>query len=285
MRRAEGKGYWPEDLSRIAPEGFLLLSLAGVQVGLASNSSKWLSDAEGALGRFAGARAEDISVAYEVVSSTPRGRDQAGDDARGDVCLRCVESQGFELQGRRFEVRADLERRRVWVKGPPALEPLFVVLRYLLPALIQDGALIHGAGLAANGQGWICSGPSGCGKSTIAKLFPSAALCDELVAARWVQGRAMVEALPFWSNRPGVAPLAGIHFLRHGTSHRRTRLSSAEAFRRLSREVLWPTHVPSRVASSLEAIATLIDRIPCYDLEFSPDAEVWPVLVGEVATP
>lgn len=285
MRRAAREGYWPEDHSRIAPEDVLFLSLAGVQVGLSSNSHQWLVDAAGALGRFAGTRAGDISVAYEVVSSTHRDRNRAGNDASGGVCLRCVGPQGFELQGVQFEARVDLEKCRVWVKGPRALEPLFVVLRYLLPALIRDGALIHGAGLAANGQGWICSGPSGCGKSTLAKLFPSAALCDELVAARWVQGRAMVEALPFWSNRPGSAPLAGIHFLRHGTFHRRSRLSPAEAFRRLSREVLWPTHAPSRVASSFAAAAALVDRIPCYDLEFSPDPGVWPVLIGEVAAP
>lgn len=196
-------------------------------------------------------------------------------------CLLSPTVGGFSLQGSNFAAEVELRAGQAVLRGPVSLAPLLELLRHLLPVLTVDGLVVHGVGLAGDGRGWVGSGPSGCGKSTLARLFPHAAMSEELVAVRRREGGFVVEGLPFWGRAPRQVPLEGLLFLQHGRGHRRLPLSPGQALQRLAAQVLWPSWVPGRMAASFALAVELVQEVGCYELAFAPEPGVWPVLTGQ----
>ncbi|MEM9556088.1 MAG: hypothetical protein AAGC60_17660 [Acidobacteriota bacterium] len=231
-----------------------------------------------------------LRVVYRVVdrrTPSPRALEAARRAPLRTDPAAPTEIVGVGFRGR-FEPRpgVDLE-----VEGIRALAPLDRLLQ-LLWTRHRRGLILHGAALVEPGgardhgdrRGWLCTGPSGVGKSTLAGLFPHHALCDELTAVRVEQGDVpRIDSLPFWRGRPGSAPLAGIHLLRHGASHRRHRLSPRQALAALRTEVSWPVPDRDAVERALDALTRLVRAVPVWRLEFRPDRDVWHELTREAA--
>ena len=186
---------------------------------------------------------------------------------------------GFTAVTRTVVADVDLGARRAHLRGPCALYPLDNLLRYLLPALHEQGVLLHAAAL----EGLVACGPSGAGKSTLARLVGEHALSDELCAVRRTpDGRFRVTSLPFWRARPGSAELRALLFLRHGEAHRLERLSTSEALKRLTTQILWPIALDDAMEALLTRVALLIERVPAFELAFSPSADVWEYIQEQV---
>lgn len=256
------------------------LRFAGVVVEVECASAAWLDLVRGYFGGFCSHEPAEVHIQYRL--TTP----EEEEDSRGvgsplNHCRLTAWEGGFDLDGDSFRAGVRLREGLAWAEGPLSLAPLLALLRFLLPALVANGFVVHAAALAGTGGGWLCCGPSGCGKTTLAKLFPDLALADELVAVRRQGQDFLVEALPFWTGRPRRSRLVGVHFLRHGETHSRRPLSAAEAVRRLAREVIWPTYAVAEMGAAFAVLTQLVASLPCFELAFAPRRDVWPVLSGE----
>jgi hypothetical protein len=78
--------------------------------------------------------------------------------------------------------------------------------------LSRGGCLFHAAAVAVQGRAHLFPGRSGAGKSTLASLA-RVPLGDELCAVVPGPGGLRVYGTPWWSGRPGSAPLAGVYAL------------------------------------------------------------------------
>ena len=181
-------------------------------------------------------------------------------------------ANGFSARTKTASAIVDLDRRRAKLRGPRAAYPLDNLLRYLLPALSEQGVLFHSAAL----EGVIACGPSGAGKSTLASLSGKHALCDELCAVRRdPSGRYRASSLPFWQARPGSTELEAVVLLSHAAHHRLRRVCASEALRRLSTQILWPVAISSAMDRALDQVAGLVQSVPVFELAFAKDASVW----------
>lgn len=169
----------------------------------------------------------------------------------------------------------DLDARRARLRGPRALYPVDNLFRHLLPALGEQGVLVHGAALAKRGRGVLACGPSGAGKSTLARLAGERALCDELAAVYADDDGYRLESLPFWNARPGSADLTAILLLHHGREHRAEPVPRANALRRITQQVLWPVELPVAMDRALGHVASLVAAVPVFELWFRPEPNVW----------
>jgi hypothetical protein len=126
--------------------------------------------------------------------------------ARRDGRLRVegAETMGFlDEAARRGEVVADASF--LAVDG-------FLRAAITLDVLGRGGCLFHAAAVAVDGGAHLVPGRSGSGKSTFAALA-SEPLSDELCAVVPGPEGFAVHGTPWWTGRPGSAPLAGIHVL------------------------------------------------------------------------
>lgn len=169
----------------------------------------------------------------------------------------------------------DLDARHASVRGPRALYPVDNMFRHLLPALGEQGALVHSAALANNGRGVLACGPSGAGKSTLASLAGDNALCDELSAVSSHDDGYRLTSLPFWNARPGSVDLRAVVLLRHGAEHRLAPLTRADALRRVFQQILWPVELPRAMERTLGHVSALVDEVPVFELAFRPEPSVW----------
>jgi hypothetical protein len=190
--------------------------------------------------------------------------------------------RGFTARTDTTSADVDLEARRATLRGPQAMYPLDNLLRHLLPALGEQGALVHGATLAKDHRGVLACGPSGAGKSTLASLAGEHALCDELSAVHDSDGGYRLTSLPFWKARPGSVDLTAVLLLRHGREHRLASLSKADAMRKLSQQVLWPVEVPHAMDRALGQVSALVESVSVVELAFSPDPSVWDFITEQV---
>lgn len=258
---------------------WLALRLPGVRIQLVSDCPAWLALVRRHWAGWVTEEPGGFFVACMVEGTM--GAASAGQGAAGPKPVVRATARGFALEGGNFSAEVDLQAQRALLRGPATLAPLVALLPHLLTVLMNDGLVVHGVGLAEGRRGWVGAGPSGCGKSTLARLFPGAALSDELVAVRRGAEGFMVEALPFWASASRQAPLAAIHFLRHGRIHQRHPLAPGQALQRLAAQVVWPFAVPRRMATSLALAAELVQGVPCFELAFAPEMGVWRVLTGE----
>ena len=230
--------------------------------------------------RFAGF--ETAAEASFVIAQSPTAG--AGIVAGGPppAEIRVVSGETIlEMRGPGFSARIDLERRRAEIAGPEAAYPADMLLRELLPLLSPHSLILHCALLSDGDRAWACAGPSGCGKSTLAGLIPERALCDELASMSCDTGRFRARSLPYWDARPGGGDLAGVMLLRHGDAQRRRRISPERAFAELVPEVVWPSVAEKALARCLATLGDLAERIPAWELEFAPRADVWNAITAE----
>jgi hypothetical protein len=164
------------------------------------------------------------------------------------------------------EIRLNAGARTEFVDG---------ALRTQLPELAAPALVAHGALLTDGARGFLCCGFSGAGKTTLAALLPERALCDELALVRAAAGGFEGVSLPYWTARPGCAPLAGVFLLEHAPEHRRWRLAPVAAARALRAHIYWPTRQPAALRGAFATLAGLTAAVPVWRLGFARDPGVW----------
>jgi hypothetical protein len=158
------------------------------------------------------------------------------------------------------------------------------VLRILHSLILAErgGFLLHAASAICGGRAYLFSGVSGAGKTTMTRLAPAdiTLLTDEISYLRPSADGYAAFGTPFAGElaRAGencTAPVSALFFLEQGPENRVDELTSAEAVRRLMRNILFFAEDHRLVEKLLATACDFVARVPIRRLTFYPDARVW----------
>lgn len=152
-----------------------------------------------------------------------------------------------------------------------------LLLMYILSG--RGGALLHAAGLAIDGRGYIFPGRSGAGKSTLSRIFlqrdGAEMLSDDRMIVRKTDGKLKAFGTP-WAGDAGIAEnkgvmLNGIFFIRHAETNRIQGLTAKEAFERLMPITSIPWYDEKALQNIFAFCEDMVLNVPAYELHFRPD--------------
>jgi hypothetical protein len=155
---------------------------------------------------------------------------------------------------------------------------LLLTIHYLAQA---GGLIVHAAGVAEGGRGYLFAGPSGVGKSTMASLWSWQPGCvvlgEDTAIVTMKDGRPWLYGTP-WHQDPGRCaplgvPLAGMFLLSHGGENRVMTNGQAEGAARLLGNCLLPLYQRGAMQAILEGIDKVSGCVPIYELAFRPDGD------------
>ncbi len=160
----------------------------------------------------------------------------------------------------------------------PLHYPLDQLLLMFLLAL-QQGVIVHAAGLARAGRGVFLAGRSGAGKTTFMRQCTGRAdlegLSDDRVIAREIDGSLKLFGTP-WAGEGRVAvnrraDLAAVAFLHQSRRNELRPIGAAAAFQQLlaTVSILWFDRERMEAATSF--CERLVSSVPCYELHFRPE--------------
>ncbi len=166
--------------------------------------------------------------------------------------------------------------------GEVLSEPSAVVLAPLLRAMVAidvaaaGGCLFHAAAVVVGGAGYLLPGRSGAGKSTFASLARDP-LADEVAVVLPANGGYSVHGTPWWSGRPGSAPLAAVYSLAWGGEAIEP-LGPADAVRSLASSLVVPIGGPPALGRAFHVATAVAATIPFARLSFRLDSDVDAIL-------
>jgi hypothetical protein len=165
--------------------------------------------------------------------------------------------------------------------NPYSLDSVMRILHSLILAR-RGGFLLHAASGICDGRAYLFSGVSGAGKTTITRLAPPhvTLLTDEISYIRPSANGYAAFGTPFAGElaRPGencTASISALFFLEQGPENRIDELSTAEAVRRLMRNILFFAEDKVLIEKLLATACDFVSRVPIRRLTFYPDARVW----------
>jgi len=216
----------------------------------------------------------------------------------GDVRVR-REGDEWLLQRGDFHARWDPRSGRGSVRqdaNPYSLDSVLRIVHSLILAE-RGGFLLHSASAICDGRAYLFSGVSGAGKTTMTRLAPAAItlLTDEISYVRPNHDRPN-DVRPS-NDRPSghgyhafgtpfsgelakagencAAPVAALFFLEQGPENRADELPSADAVRRLMRNILFFAEDKGLVDRLFVTACDFVGRVPIRRLTFYPDSRVW----------
>jgi len=230
----------------------------------------------------------EFELDFEITEPRP-----ASDD---DVRV-CRDGAHWRFERGDFSARWDPHSRRGSVRQHANPYSVDAVLRILHSLILAErgGFLLHAASAICDGRACLFSGVSGAGKTTMTRLAPPdvTLLTDEISYVRPnvvrpsdvrpADGDYRAFGTPFAGElaRPGEntsAPISALFFLEKGPENHVEELPSAEAVRRLMRNILFFAEDPALVEKLLASACDFVARVPIRRLMFYPDPKVW----GEV---
>jgi len=214
---------------------------------------------------------DTVPVSDDDVSVRREGNNEGNNKdwliERGDFCARWNPRTG---QGR---VRQSA--------NPYSLDSVLRILHSLILAE-RGGFLLHAASAICDGRAYLFSGVSGAGKTTMTQLAPAdiTLLTDEISYLRPSADGYAAYGTPFAGElaRAGencAAPVSALFFLEQGPENRVDELTSAEAVRRLMRNILFFAEDHGLMEKLLATACDFVARVPIRRLTFYPDSRVW----------
>ncbi len=174
--------------------------------------------------------------------------------------------------------------------NPYSLDSVLRILHSLILAR-RGGFLLHAASAICDGRAFLFSGVSGAGKTTMTRIATPdvTLLTDEISYVRPFNDGPYVHAgfgsyrafgTPFAGELAKAgentsAPIAALFFLEKGPENRIDDVPSAEAVRRLMRNILFFAEDPSLVEELLATACAFVAALPIRRLTFYPDSRVW----------
>ncbi|MGC2248560.1 MAG: hypothetical protein WA609_18280 [Terriglobales bacterium] len=226
----------------------------------------------------------EFALDFEILSPRP-----ASDD---DVRVR-REGEEWVLERGDFSARWDPRTGRGLVRqnaNPYSLDSVLRILHSLILAK-RGGFLLHAASAICDGRAFLFSGVSGAGKTTMTRIATPdvTLLTDEISYIRPFDERSGAGAgvksyrafgTPFAGELAKAgentsAPIGALFFLDKGPANRIEELSSAEAVRRLMRNILFFAEDPNLVEELLATACAFVASLPIRRLTFYPDSRVW----------
>jgi hypothetical protein len=196
----------------------------------------------------------------------------------------CRDGDEWLMQRGDFRARWDPRTGRGTVRQDANPYSLDTVLRILHSLILAErgGFLLHAASAICDGQAFLFSGVSGAGKTTMTRLAPPdiTLLTDEISYLRPSAGGYAAFGTPFAGElaRSGEncsAPVSALFFLEQGPENRIDELASAEAVRRLMRNILFFAEDHALVEKLFATACEFVAMVPIRRLTFYPDGRVW----------
>ena len=138
--------------------------------------------------------------------------------------------------------------------------------------------VVHACGLSIEGRGLIFCGRSGAGKTTIARLWKAEGatlLNDDRVILRAAADGPRLESSPWHGEDPEVnnlsVPLRAIVHLNQASENRLSRLRGAGPLAALLATSVAPFYSAPAMEMLLEPWSRMVEGVPSYRLDFTPD--------------
>jgi len=252
------------------------VEIGDIPILLRPNDSKFCEVLED---RYAGFTNPDADPTCQFdIQLDPKGR-PSDEDAK-------VTRHGALWSFQRGDFRAtwDARARHGRIRQCPNPYSIDTVLRitHSLVLAEEGGFLVHAASAIRGRRAFLFAGVSGAGKTTIARLTPPDAtvLTDEISYVRRIGNHYQAYGTPFAGElaRAGEncsAQVSALFFLEKGPENRVDELSSAEAVRRLLRNILFFAGDQRLVEKLFATACDFVGRVPIRRLTFYPDARVW----------
>ena len=210
-----------------------------------------------------------------------------------ELCQSDCSDDGSELVVRTSQAAIDFERERSEAADVAAgrtprdfsddyLETL-AVYRKIAEALPARGSvLVHGSCVAVDGMAYLFCAPSGTGKSTHARLWRellgerATMVNDDKPLVHVADVGVLVYGTP-WNGKHRLSaniavPLKALCLLARGAENRITRISAAEAYPALMKQVYRPAD-PIALAKTLDLVDCLLGNVALWRLECNTGIE------------
>ena len=258
-----------------APLKVACVEIGRVPIALSTCDDRFLDLLRQRYDGFLSSSPPEFELEFDLADTGPVSDDDVrvrreGDEwllERGDFCARWNPRTG---QGR---VRQSA--------NPYSLDSVLRILHSLILAE-RGGFLLHAASAICDGRAYLFSGVSGAGKTTMTRLAPAdiTLLTDEISYLRPSADGYAAYGTPFAGElaRAGencAAPVSALFFLEQGPENRVDELTSAEAVRRLMRNILFFAEDHGLMEKLLATACDFVARVPIRRLTFYPDSRVW----------
>jgi hypothetical protein len=268
-----------------APRKVACVEIGGIPIALSTCDEGFLDLLRQRYTGFLSSSRPEFELEFDLTSTGP-----ASDD---DVRVRRLGSE-WVLERGDFHARWDPRSGRGSVRqnaNPYSLDSVLRIMHSLILAE-RGGFLLHAASAICDGRAYLFSGVSGAGKTTMTRLAPAdiTLLTDEISYVRPRDVRPSDDhpsdhgyhafGTPFAGElaKAGencTAPVSALFFLEQGPENRVDELPSADAVRRLMRNILFFAEDQGLVEKLFATACDFVARVPIRRLTFYPDARVW----------
>ena len=143
---------------------------------------------------------------------------------------------------------------------------------------LNNGILLHAAGLKYKNRGYIFTGVSGIGKTTISNIWLQAGgkliNDDRLVLMKNSQGFSMYNSPMAYRQEARECNISSLFILRQSRENKAQKLSRGAALARVMALCIQHNHERMLVDSLVNNVNQLVETIPVYELGFKPDESV-----------
>ena len=258
-----------------APQKSACVEIGAIPIALTTSDDRFLDLLSRRYDGFLSSSRPEFQLEFDL-SATHAISDE-------DVRVR-RDGDGWILRRGDFRAHWDPRAGRGTVRQDANPYSLDTVLRILHSLILAErgGFLLHAASAICEGQSFLFSGVSGAGKTTMTRLAPPdvTLLTDEISYLRPSSGGYAAFGTPFAgelakSGENCSAPVSALFFLAQGPENRIDEMPSAEAVRRLMRNILFFAEDPILVEKLFATAFDFVSRVPIRRLTFYPDGRVW----------
>ena len=253
------------------------VEIGGIPIALSTCDDRFLDLLRQRYAGFLSSSPPEFELEFDLTSTGPA----SDDDVR---VRRNVDDGEWILERGDFRARWAPRTGRGHVRQNANPYSLDSVLRILHSMILAErgGFLLHAASAICDGRAYLFSGVSGAGKTTMTRLAPAdiTLLTDEISYLRPSADGYAAFGTPFAGElaKAGencTAPVSALFFLEKGSENRVDELSSAEAVRRLMRNILFFAEDRGLTEKLFATACDFVGRVPICRLMFYPDARVW----------
>ena len=258
-----------------APRKVACVEIGGIPIALSTCDDGFLDLLRQRYLGFLSSSSPEFELEFDLTSTVPVSDDDVRVRRDGDEWL--IERGDFHARWDPRSGRGSVRQNA----NPYSLDSVLRILHSLILAQ-RGGFLLHAASAICDGRACLFSGVSGAGKTTMTRLAPPdvTLLTDEISYLRPNAEGYSAFGTPFAGElaRAGencTAPVSALFFLEKGPENCVHELSSAEAVRRLMRNILFFAEDRGLVEKLLATACEFVARVPIRRLTFYPDARVW----------
>jgi hypothetical protein len=259
------------------------VEIGGIPISLSTSDKVFFELLRRRYEDFLSTTPAEFALDFEIIEPRPASDDDVRVRRDGEEWL--LERGDFSA---RWDPRTGTGRVRQNA-NPYSLDSVLRILHSLILAR-RGGFLLHAASAICDGRAFLFSGVSGAGKTTMTRIAtPNVTLLTDEVS--YVRPDAVRDGRPgaasyraFGTPFAGElakagentsAPIAALFFLEKGPDNRIDEMSSAEAVRRLMRNILFFAEDPNLVEELLATACAFVASLPIRRLTFYPDSQVW----------